>query len=264
MRRDLAFWKSVSPEDLFEAVASVENRTFVQGVLRALAPDPVWIDYILAHVASNQIEIRCFACWLAQELKPRTYLEVGVRRGFSMAMVAARCPEVEVYGFDSWVPGYGGVENPGPAFVQAEMRKIGYTRSIHFVEGNSHRTLPAFFGHAHASLAERLRLGWRFRQRPQTFDMLTVDGDHSLVGAYQDLLDTMPHCSVGGVVLFDDITPDLSMLDPAAVQAERRYDPYGWGDLRGVWRAVQLKFQNFRFFECVRNPPGVGLAVRLR
>ncbi len=119
-----------------------------------MAPDPVWIDYILAHVASNQIEIRCFACWLAQELKPRTYLEVGVRRGFSMAMVAARCPEVEVYGFDSWVPGYGSVENAGPVFVRAEMRQIGNTMPIHFAEGGSHGTLLAFLGQADASVQQ--------------------------------------------------------------------------------------------------------------
>jgi len=95
MPRDLAFWMSVSPEDLFDTVASANNRTFVQRVLRVLPPDPVWMDYILAQVASNQVEIRCFACWVAQELRSRTCLEVGVSRVFSTAKAAARCHEVE-------------------------------------------------------------------------------------------------------------------------------------------------------------------------
>jgi hypothetical protein len=41
-------------------------------------------------------------------MHPQHYLEVGVRRGRSLAMVAATCPEVEIVGFDMWVENYGG------------------------------------------------------------------------------------------------------------------------------------------------------------
>lgn len=244
-------WASVSPIKLFQAISAGENCAFVRTVLSTLTFDPVWTQRILAQVTAGQIEVRCFLAWLARELSPRTYLEVGVRRGFSMAVVAARCPDVEICGFDSWLPGYGGVENPGPEFVQAELEKVGYRKEVYFVAGDSHKTLPSFFR-------------GRRREHSNTFDMITIDGDHSLRGAYRDLLDTMPHCSVGGVVVFDDIAPDPSQLDPGALEAERGEDPRGWGDLLGVWRAIQRQFTNFRYFEYLQNSPGVGLAVRLR
>ena len=104
MRTDLDFWQTVAPEELFRQVAAEENRKFVVRVMQALTPDPVWTEPIIGIIESERIETRCFAAWLARELQPETYLEVGVRRGFSMAMVAARSPQVEIYGFDLWVP----------------------------------------------------------------------------------------------------------------------------------------------------------------
>jgi hypothetical protein len=179
-----------------------------------------------------------------------------------MAMVASRVREVEIYGFDLWKPDYAGVANLGPKFVQSEMERIGYIKRVHFFSGDSHRTLPAFFGSKRATLRDRLKANRRFKRRT-SFNMITIDGDHSLLGAYQDLLDTMPYCEIGGVIVFDDIAPDYSKLDPEAVKAERGNDPYGWGDLLGVWRAIKEKFRNFRYFEYTKDPPGVGLAIRL-
>lgn len=244
MRRS-RFLESATPHDLFQAVADEENRAFVRTVLDALTFDPQWTRRVLAQVAAGGIDVRCVLSWLARELRPETYLEVGVRRGFSMAVVAARCPEVEIYGFDSWVPRYGGVENPGPRFVQSEMERVGYRKKVHFVTGDSHQTLPAFF------------------RVPNAFDIITIDGDHSLLGAYRDLLDTLPHCSPGGAVVFDDIAAGPPCSTPEALETERGEDPHKWGDLLGVWRAVKAHFTGFRCFEYLQAPPGVGLAVRI-
>lgn len=266
MTVDLSFWNSVEPEDLFRVVADEENRKFVVRTLKALTPDPVYTKLIVEQVESKRIEMRCFISWLAHELQPKTYLEVGVRRGFSMAMVASQCPEAEIYGFDLWARNYVGVSNPGPKFVQAEMEKIGYRKKVHFINGNSHRTLPAFFQSRRARFGDRVKLSWKFKKRPPTFDLILIDGEHSLLGASQDLADTMPYCAVAGAVVFDDIAPDLSTLSKVelkAVKKELGEDPFGWRDLLGVWRAVQQQFRNFRYFEYVQNPPGVGLAVRL-
>lgn len=260
----VGFWQSVAPGELFTAVAAIQNRRFVSTVLRTLSADPAWTQVILQDVAAGRIEIRCFLSWLAGETKPKTYLEVGVRRGLSMAVVAARCPEVEIYGFDAWISGYGGVENPGPEFVQSEVEKVGYKKTVHFVTGDSHTTLPAFFRAQDSSPLRRGQLAWRFPARPPAFDLITIDGDHSLTGAYTDLMDAMPHCAPGGVVVFDDVAADPSETRPGALEAERGKDPHGWGDLLGVWRAIQKAFTDFRYFEYLQNPPGVGLAVRLR
>ncbi|MEX0750734.1 MAG: hypothetical protein WD359_07975, partial [Dehalococcoidia bacterium] len=42
-------------------------------------------------------------------LHPRAYLEIGVRRGRSAAMVAAAAPDCAIYGFDLWLAEYGGL-----------------------------------------------------------------------------------------------------------------------------------------------------------
>ena len=52
-------------------------------------------------------------------LRPSSYLEVGVRRGRSMAIVAARAPKCSIIGVDMWQPNYAGMENPGPGYVRA-------------------------------------------------------------------------------------------------------------------------------------------------
>jgi predicted O-methyltransferase YrrM len=254
---NLSFWENIKSEELYEQVAADENCQYVLRIMRTLLPDPVWTAPIIEAVESKRVETRCFMSWLASELQPKTYLEVGVRRGFSMAMVAGRSPGAEIYGFDLWMPGYADVPNPGPRFVQSEMQKIGYKKPVRLINGDSHRTLPAFFRNERAHMWDRLKLMWHAKTRPASFELIMIDGDHSLLGAYQDLSDTMPHCAIGGAVVFDDISPD------ALKSEEGEADPHGWGDLLGVWHAIQQRFPNFRYFEYLRDLPGVGVAVRM-
>jgi predicted O-methyltransferase YrrM len=255
---DITFWQKTEREEIYRQAATDENREFVLEVMRTLQPDPIWTAPIIEMIESKQIETRCFISWLANELQPKIYLEVGVRLGFSMAMVAARSPETEIYGFDMWIKNYADVPNPGQNFVRSELEKVGYNKKIHLIDGDSHQTLPAFFGNKGAKLRDRLKLGWKMKSKPKHFDLITIDGDHSLLGAHQDLLDTMPHCSVGGVVVFDDILPG------SLGESENGNDPHDWKNLLGVWHAVQEKFPNFLYFEFLENIPGVGLAVRMK
>ena len=262
---NIDFWESIQPSALFEAIAEQDNVEFVQQVLKKLTPDPIFTGMIIDLINNNGIELRLVVSWLAKVLHPNNYLEVGVRRGFSMAMVASRCPDVELFGFDNWIRNYVGVKNPGPRFVQSEMRKIGYEKKISFINGNSHQTLPAFFKSNSGGLRNLpgIKMITGSKSRPSMFDLIVIDGDHSILGAYQDLVDTMPYCTPGGVIVFDDIAPDLSNLDPAAIQREMGPDPHGWHNLLGVWDAIKHRFPNFRYFDYMQNPPGVGLAVRL-
>jgi predicted O-methyltransferase YrrM len=255
---DLKFWQNTKSEEIRQKAATDENRRFVVEVMKTLQPDPIWTNLIIKMVESEQLETRCFISWLALELQPKNYLEVGVRRGFSMAMVAARSPETEIYGFDMWIKNYADVPNPGENFVRSEIQKLGYKKKIHLINGDSHQTLRAFFGSKKAKLRDRLKSGWNTKSKPENFDLITIDGDHSLLGAYQDLLDTMPHCAVGGVVVFDDIQPG------ALCESENGNDPHDWKNLLGVWHAVQEEFPNFLYFEFLQNIPGVGLAIRMK
>jgi predicted O-methyltransferase YrrM len=96
-----------------------------------------------------------------------------------------------------WMDNYGLAPNPGPAFVEEQLTNLGFQGCVEFISGDSHRTLPEYF-----------------RTNPEiTFDLVTVDGDHSRSGAARDICDVLPHLTVGGVLIFDDIThPQHSYL----------------------------------------------------
>lgn len=130
-------------------------------------------------------------------LRPVSYLEIGVRRGRSMAMVGANCPHCHLVGFDLWEGVYAGIPNPGPDFVRNELKKTGYFGEMELIKGDSHITVPDYF-----------------KKKDDYFDVITVDGDHSEKGAKQDLVTVLPRLKIGGIIVFDDIChPSHSYLD---------------------------------------------------
>lgn len=155
---------------------------------------------------------------LAEVLAPRRYLEVGVRRGRSAAAVASAAPDVEMALFDLWMPDYAGMPNPGPAFVDAELARLGHAGPRRFVDGDSHVTLKAYFAENPGAM----------------FDLITVDGDHSAVGAATDLCDVLPHLKVGGAIVFDDVChpahPDLARIWNLLVADDMRFSAHRYTD----------------------------------
>lgn len=172
LERVLAILEKLEPDDFLQQLIP-----FLKAGSERYGKDWQYADILSVLLAATSL------------VKPRRYLEIGVRRGRSMAMVASQAIECEIYGFDRWTPNYAGMPNPGGDFVRQEMKKFGYRGKLEFVEGNSHETLPRFFK-ANPSIA---------------FDLITVDGDHSDSGATQDILDVLPHLSTGGVIVFDDV-----------------------------------------------------------
>ncbi|MDZ4279029.1 MAG: class I SAM-dependent methyltransferase, partial [Dehalococcoidia bacterium] len=159
-------------ETLGAAALSSEAATFVSAVLAKLTPTqdivrqqffyevgqgkfgPYWryADILTALRAASTM------------IRPNSYLEIGVRRGRSAAVVAASCPQCAIYGFDLWIPGYHNEPNPGPDFVRSELRAVGHEGPVELVAGDSRETVPAFL-----------------QQQPDLyFDVITVDGDHSV------------------------------------------------------------------------------------
>jgi predicted O-methyltransferase YrrM len=155
---------------------------------------------------------------LAELLAPRRYLEIGVRRGRSVAAVASASPQCALLMFDMWVADYAGMANPGPDFVRDELMRIGHRGPVMFVDGDSHVTVPAYL-----------------RENPEaTFDLMTVDGDHSMEGATRDLCDVLPRLNVGGAIVFDDVChpahPELAKVWHDVVVSDSRFSSFTYSD----------------------------------
>ncbi len=263
--RPLDYWRDLTPEAALSEMLDDKNRCVTLEVFDQLTTDPVFTAMIRTSIEAGRLDLRLAIAWLARMIEPDRYLEIGVRRGFSMSTLAAIRPHARIFGFDMWVEDYVGVSNPGVEFVRGELNRVGYRGNAQFVSGNSHETLPVFFGRGKPRLWERI-LGQPVTSRGD-LDMILVDGDHSILGAYRDLCDVMPHVRVGGAVIFDDIAPDLSGFDEAGIQAVRDElgdDPHGWGGLLGVWHAIQSDFPNYRYFEFTQDSPGVAFAIRMK
>jgi predicted O-methyltransferase YrrM len=165
----------------------------------------------------------------ASVLEPEAYLEIGVRRGRSLSVVAAACPTADLYGFDLWIPNYAGMPNPGPEFVRGELSRVGHRGRATLVTGESQQSVPAF-------LADHPEL---------YFDLITVDGDHAAPSAAQDLRNVLPRLKLGGVVVLDDIAhpqhPELAGCWEEVVASDRSFDTalyseLGYGVAVGVRR----------------------------
>ena len=100
--------------------------------------------------------------------------------------------------------------------------------TLTFVDGDSHKTVPEYF---------RTNAG-------QAFDLITVDGDHSVGGAIADLQNVKEHVRIGGAIVFDDIS-----------------NPSHPG-LLGAWRKVIGTDPRFGCFEY--NELGFGIAFGIR
>jgi predicted O-methyltransferase YrrM len=246
--------------------------------LEALAPDPTnkprlveWLKQGLA-ADDRRFEIRSALRALSRTLRPRSYLEIGTRRGWSLAQVLAESPSVRAYSFDRWIEGYGGVDNPGPEFVREEMSRVvpEHKGTLRFVAGNSHDTLPVFFQGVPIEDRELedlsiLRAG---EDAPRSFDLVTVDGDHTALGTWWDVTDVLPYVAVGGAIVIDDLldTADEALGDrPVSRYAGQRPAPV---DLRpsllDVWNRLKAGLENYEFVERFESIVPIGIAVRMR
>jgi FkbM family methyltransferase len=213
---------------LVKTLGNVELKGRVLDLLSGLTAD-YWLekcieDYRKSVAASaTWFDVPTFLNWFAGALRPSTYIEIGVRRGRSLAQVLTQSPATHAFGFDLWVSDYGclpeqGIitSNPGPDFVIEELRRLGVTATPRLIVGSSHDTLASFFADP---------------SNPQQFDLLLVDGDHSEVGARSDLIMAFAHVAPGGSILFDD-TRNVSCPG-----------------LKGIWDSFKTEHPDYIFIE---------------
>lgn len=166
---------------------------------------------------------------IAELGQPTDYLEIGTRRGRSTCMVATASKHTNIFCADMWQENYANNENPGPDHVREQLKHVGHAGAVNFISGDSHIEIPKFFA-MHPDL---------------DFDLITVDGDHSVEGAWDDLINVIEKLRVGGVIVFDDID-----------------NPYCPG-LLGVWERF-IK-SNAGLKGCViENSIGLGVAFAIR
>lgn len=219
-------------QDLAMAPATLES---VVRTLQRLEPDD-YLEFMLGWYASG---LKSFGdSWQYLDLltvlrscallQPRNFLEIGVRRGRSLAVVADAVPGCHLVGFDLWVPDYAGMPNPGPDFVRGQLQSIGHRGEVELIGGDSHATVPRYFAD-HPGVM---------------FDLINVDGDHSEAGARADLEAVLPHLAVGGVIVMDDI-----------VHPQHRY-------LEKVWDSLFQQDSRFSVRKYHELGYGVAFAVR--
>lgn len=166
---------------------------------------------------------------ISKLIKPESYLEIGVRRGRSMSIVARNSPNCDLYAFDMWIKNYTGVDNPGQKFVEDELKKVNHFGSVKFFNGDSKLTIPKFK-----------------KDYPNNyFDIICVDGDHSYLGASTDLKNVLEIIKIGGFLIFDDTN---SFEHPF---------------LKNVWKKNVKNKSNFITKEFNEHGLGVSIAVRI-
>ncbi len=165
---------------------------------------------------------------ISKNIKVENYMEIGVRRGRSMTMMASQSPGANFYGFDMWIEDYCDSPNPGPEFVKEELSKVGYQGKIEFINGDSKKTVPSFFK----------------KNKNLFFDVITVDGDHSIGGAKIDLNNVIGRLKIGGVLVFDDISSQehayLNRLWDKQIKSRKDFYTYEYFDL-GLGVAIAIR-----------------------
>lgn len=120
----------------------------------------------------------------------RDYLEIGTRDGDSLRVVLEENAGTlsSVWVADLWGSDYGGTGRGNHAHIDQLLDDFNFDGRRVFLDGNSRDTVPALMP-----------------ERANSFDLVLVDGDHSLEGARADLDNVWPLVRPGGAVLFHDI-----------------------------------------------------------
>jgi len=235
--------------ELLSSIGSVDVKKRVCSIIQRLRAD-YWLeidvkDYKNAYEKGEPwVDLLSVLNWYAYNFKPKYYLEIGVRRGRSMAQVLVESPNTEGFGFDVWSPSYGSdikrgikVKNPGPNFVLEEFRNLGISKVPTLIDGVSQKTLGRFIHNP---------------DRPDKINLINVDGDHTYIGAKVDLINAFLILAPGGALVFDDISHAV----------------HG-AELKGLWGEFKQKHPDHFFIESdfsqlpdTQSQRGVGIVFK--
>lgn len=147
-------------------------------------------------VEREDMEALQFLAWYSTHRYPRNYLEVGIRRGYAAAIVAAGCPAVEVYGIDKFEGVI--VDHTAIHYVARMLRtSIGHRAYARFINGNIETAL------------DRLKASF---VGPFLLDLALVRGDHLGEHLREQVADLLAHITPGGALV-------ITCIEPARLQS---------------------------------------------
>jgi len=203
-------------------------------ILKKVNPGDLYYEAYLGHLAKRQgtfFDIYHLAWSWAIEHRPKRILEIGTRTGLSLCQLLSAyidySPIERIVSFDLFNDGY-----ISPALVKLNLKALNIPQSIidkiEFNIGDSRSTVPLFV-----------------QNNPtQKFDWVLVDGSHEKLDARLDLENVVNLVDTGGVLVFDDISPDGMSLDD-------------------VWQQFKIDYKDKFEFSENYDGKGVGWGIRI-
>lgn len=189
-----------------------------------------YYEAYLGHLAKRGesfFDIYHFAWSWVIEHKPKRILEIGVRTGISICQLLSAYIDHSILErvvlCDLFNDGF-----ISPDLVKLNLSSLGIPLDkIEFITGDSKNIIPKFK-----------------KDEPEyKFGYILIDGDHSPEGAKIDLENVVDLVEVGGVLVFDDISPDGMGLLP-------------------VWEEFEQKYSSEFTFNKDMNGKGLGWGIR--
>jgi len=199
--------------------------------LKQVNPGDTYYENYLWHLNKRKesfFDIYHLAWAWAIEHKPKRILEIGVRTGISICQLLSAYLDhsiiEKVLLCDVFNDGF-----ISPQLVQVNLQTLGIpTDKVDFLVGDSKQTIPQF----------------KLDNPGYKFDWILVDGSHDKTDAMIDLENVHDIVNVGGVIVFDDISPDGM-------------------NLLSVWEEFKNKYSSEFEFNYDMNGKGLGWCIKI-
>jgi predicted O-methyltransferase YrrM len=133
-------------------------------------------------------DMHCVLSLVGDILKPKRYLEIGVRRFAATAIILKTCCIELATCVDVWNNNYSNLPNDfESALLIVHHIKENTGVQVEAIQGKSEEVLPKF-------IVEK-----------RMYDLIVVDGDHNPDSCFNDLMLSSKLLSESGVVLVDDL-----------------------------------------------------------
>lgn len=198
-----------------------KKRQSVIDVLKKMA-DANHKQTVIDNLEAGGLDVRTALRVIADDIKPKRYLEIGVGMGWSMAQLLDECPDCDCVGLDQWIKDYAGWTLDSHA-VADNLFQFGAPL---FVPGDSRKKLPTLDG---------------------KFDFIFVDGGRTTEVARFDLAHSARLLNDGGVLVFDDLIDGTEGGNATMLE---------------VWAEFKEAYSDWEFGEFTESLTPFGIAIK--